>query len=150
MAVGLTGAGSGWRALAQTAPRKVPAGSSSTAPVSSQVQVSRQFLRALLRGDYAGGSEQLAPEVRRVVSAARFRQLARPVVAQGQRRGQAIELYKIGTRLAEAETAGGQPFVAWAWAADSASARRAPPQWLEVTFRDAAMRQIWGFSLRQR
>lgn len=119
------------------------------APVNSQVQVSRQFLRALLRGDYAAAYGQLAPEVRRGVSAARFRQLARPIVAQRQRRGQTIELYKVGIRLDEAGQ-GGQPFVAFAWTADAASAQRMPPQWLEVTFQDAEARQVLEFQLRHR
>lgn len=128
---------------AQTAP--VP---TTTAPVNSQVQVSRRFLRALLRGDYAAAYGQLAPEVRQGVSAARFRQLALPVVRQGQRRGAAIELYKMGVRLDEAGQ-GGEPFVAFAWAADGASAQRPPLEWLEVTFRDAEARQVLGFRLRR-
>ena len=144
----LVGASSSWRTLAQAAPRQPAAGLPTASPVSSQVQVSRQFLRALLRGDYVAAYGQLAPEVRRAVSTARFRELARPVVMQGQRHGQAIELYKLGMRLNEA--GGAVSFVAFAWAADSASARQVPPQWLEVTFRNATAQQVLGFSVRKR
>ena len=118
-------------------------------PRNSQVQVSRQFLQALLRGDYAGAYGRLAPEVRRAVNTAHFRQLARPVAARGQRRGTSIELYKIGVRLDESNQ-GSRHFVAWAWATDSASARRVPPEWLEVMFRDTAARQVLSFGLRRR
>lgn len=121
------------------------------APRNSQVQVSRHFLRALLKSDYANAYAQLAPEVRQAVSAARFRELARPLAGRGKRRGPNIELYKMGMRLDESGPGqGGQLFVAWAWAADAASARRLPPEWLEVTFRDSAARQVLGFGLRHR
>ena len=136
--------------LAQTAPPVAPHGAPTVPPpANSQVQVSRQFLGALLRGNYSAAYGQLAPEVRRSLSVTHFRQLAQPVAAQGKRRGPAVELYKIGMRLDEVGK-GGQPFVAWAWAADSASERRVPPQWLEVRFRDAAARQVSGFSARRR
>lgn len=115
----------------------------------SQVQVSRQFLRALLRAEYGVAYSYLAPEVRQSVRPADFRQLARPVIGRGLRRGTTLELYKLGLRLNESG-AGGQSFVAFAWAADSPSARREPPEWLEVTFRDAEARHIFGFALRKR
>lgn len=150
---GIAGMGSGSSVLAQTAPPKpLPEASAkpaTTSPVNSQVQVSRQFLRALLRGDYAAAYGQLAPEVQRGVSAARFRQLALPLVRRGQQRGVAIELYKMGVRLDEVGQ-GGEPFVAFAWAADAASAQRTPMEWLEVTFHDADARQVMGFRLRHR
>lgn len=146
---GIAGIGSGSSALAQTASQEpLPeAKSATTAPINSQVQVSRRFLLALLRGDYAAAYGQLAPEVRRGVSAARFRQLGLPVVRQGQQRGLAIELYKMGVRLDEAGP-GGKPFVAFAWSADAASAQRMPPEWLEVMFRSTEARQVLGFRLR--
>ncbi len=118
-------------------------------PRNSQVQVSRLFLRSLLKSDFKGAYGQMAPEVRQSVSSAQFRGLARPLALRGQHRGTAIELYKIGFRLDEANRAS-RSFVAWAWAADSASARRLPPEWLEVTFRDSAARQVLSFGLRHR
>lgn len=115
----------------------------------SQAQVAGFFLRAVLRADYAAAYRRLAPEVRRSMSQGYFRGLAWPLAARGRQRGAGIELYKLGLRLDE-RGAGAQLFVAFAWAADSASARRTPPEWLEATFRDTAARQVLEFRLRHR
>lgn len=117
---------------------------------NSQVQVGRHFLRALLRSDYTSAYTRLAPEIRKAVTPARFRAIARPLAVRGQRRGTNVELYKLGARLDASGRSAGRLFVAFAWTADSASARRTPPEWLEVTFRDTASRQVLGFRLRRR
>ncbi|WP_375415732.1 hypothetical protein [uncultured Hymenobacter sp.] len=106
-------------------------------------------MRAILRADYTAAYRRLAPEARRSMSQRQFRGLARPLAARGQQRGAGIELYKLGLRLDE-RGAGTQLFVAFAWVADSASARRTPPEWLETTFRDTAARQVLEFRLRHR
>jgi hypothetical protein len=111
----------------------------------SQVQVARQFLLAVLRADYSGAYGRLAPEVSRAISPAQFRAAARPLWARGQRKGTDIELYKLGFRLlGQKQTRG---FVAFSFPADSLS--KHPPEWLEVTFRDTASRQVLGFGLRK-
>ena len=126
------------------------AGAAQAPPRNSQVQVTRQFLRAVLRGEYTAAYVRLAPEIRKSVTPARFRTLVRSLAVRGQRRGAGIELYKMGVRLDDSNRGTGRLFVAYAWAADSASARRMPPEWLEVTFRDTTSRQVLGFRLRHR
>jgi len=126
----------GWGMMpAQTKPARAP----------SQVQVARQFLLAVLRGEYSKAYGRLAPEVRRTVSNAQFRVLARPLYVRGKKRGTDIELYKLGFRLLE--TGPSQGFVAFSFPADSLL--KHPPEWLEVTFRDTAARQVLGFELRR-
>lgn len=127
------GAGAGG---AQTAPR-------STGLKATQAQAASWFLRAILRGDYAGAYGRLAPEVRRAVTRERFETAARPLWKSGQRRGQEIELYKLGVRLAGPSA---RLFYAFTFAADSGS--RPPPAVLEVVFRDTAARAVLGFGLR--
>ena len=122
---------------AQTAPTM------GTAPKASQAQVASQFLRAILRGDYAAAYGRLAPEVRRAVNRERFEVAARPLWKGGQRRGQEIELYKLGVRLAGPSS---RLFYAFTFAADPASSP--PSAVLEVTFRDTAARAVLGFGLR--
>ncbi|GAA4348508.1 hypothetical protein GCM10023185_04500 [Hymenobacter saemangeumensis] len=109
----------------------------------SQVQVARQFLLAVLRGDYKSAYGRLAPEVRQGMSITRFQAAARPLYARGQQRGTAIELYKLGFFLME--TGGSKGFVAFSFPADSML--KHPPEWLEVTFRDTTTRQVLGFQL---
>jgi len=121
--------------LGQKAPKRVP----------SQVQVARQFLLALLRADYRKAYEKLSPDARRSMSSAQFRVAAKPLYAQGKRRGADIELYKLGFRLLENDRTEG--FVAFSFAADSLL--KHPSEWLEVTFRDTASRQVLGFGLRK-
>lgn len=110
---------------------------------ASQAQVARQFLRAVLRGDYSAAYTRLAPEVRRAVSRQRFEEAARPLWKSGQRRGQEIELYKLGVRLAGPSS---RLFYAFTFSADSAITP--PPTVLEVNFRDTTARVVLGFGLR--
>ena len=110
----------------------------------SQGQVSGQFLRAVLRADYATAYGRLAPEVRQAVSRGRFEEAARPLWKSGQRRGQEIELYKLGVRLGD--RGGARLFYAFSFAADSSL--KTPPVLLEVTFRDTASRSVLGFGMR--
>jgi len=115
-----------------------------TPPRLSQGHAAWQFLRAVLRADYATAYGRLAPEVRRAVSLARFAAAARSLWKSGQQRGQEIKLYKLGMRLGEGGAS--RLFYAFAFAADSAVAP--PPAVLEVTFRDTAARAVLGFGLR--
>ncbi|OGX82984.1 hypothetical protein [Hymenobacter glacialis] len=122
------------------------AGQAQVAPVprkASQAQVARQFLRFVLRGDYAAAYTRLAPEVRRAVTRERFEVAARPLWRSGQRRGQHIELYKLGVRLAGPSS---RLFYAFTFSSDSATTP--PPAVLEVTFRDTTSRVVLGFGLR--
>jgi hypothetical protein len=110
----------------------------------SQGQAASQFLRAVLRADYAGAYARLAPEVRRGVSLAGFQAAARPMWKSGQPRRQQIELYKLGMRIDDG--GGSQLFYSFSFAADSSL--KTPPVLLEVTFRDTASRAVLGFGLR--
>lgn len=114
------------------------------APPPSQGQVAGQFLRAVLRADYAAAYGWLAPEVRRSVSLGRFAVAARPLWKSGARRSRQIELYKLGVRLGN--DGASRLFYAFALAADSSLKK--PSLLLEVTFRDTASRAVLGFGLR--
>jgi len=111
----------------------------------SQSQVGTAFLRAVLRKDYTTAYAQLAPEVRRGVSVARFQGAAQPLWQAGQHHGTALELYKLGVRL----EAGGSSrlFYAYSFAADSSL--RVPSVLLEVAFRDTATRNVLAFGIRK-
>ncbi|WP_152560130.1 hypothetical protein [Hymenobacter sp. IS2118] len=110
----------------------------------SQGQAAGQFLRAVLRADYAAAYSRLAPEVRRGVSLPRFTTAAYPLWKSGQRRGPQIELYKLGIRL---EASGSSRlFYDFSFVRDSAV--KPPPAVLEVVFRDTAARAVLGFALR--
>jgi hypothetical protein len=106
--------------------------------------VAGQFLKAVLRADYPAAYRYLAPEVRRSVSLSRFKVVARPLWQSGQRRGQRIELYKLGMRLGEGGPA--QLFYDFSFASDSS--QKPPARLLEVTFRDTASRVVLGFDVR--
>ena len=110
----------------------------------TQAQAGSQFLRAILRADYEGAYRRLAPEVRRVVSAAKFGTVARPLYRTGQRHASSLELYKLGVRLGDGGSS--RLFYSFAFAADSALPR--PSVLLEVTFRDTASRGILSFGQR--
>ncbi|SFQ65933.1 hypothetical protein [Hymenobacter arizonensis] len=110
----------------------------------AQGQAAWQFLRAVLRGDYSTAYSRLAPEVRRAVSLERFEEAAQPLWKSGQRRGQEIELYKLGVRLGAGNSS--RMFYAFTFAADSGVVP--PPAILEVTFRDTATRAVLSFGLR--
>lgn len=118
------------------------------APVSrlSQGQAAGQFLRAVLRADYATAYGRLAPEVRRAISSGRFAAAVRPLWKAGQRRhSPEIELYKLGMRLSD----GGASRLFYAFAFVTDSCLKTPHVLLEVTFRDTAARVILGFDVRQ-
>jgi hypothetical protein len=110
----------------------------------SQGQAAGQFLRAVLRADYAAAYRQLAPEVRQTVSLDRFEAAARPLWKSGQHRSREIELYKLGVRLGGGRAS--RLFYAFTFAADSSL--KTPSALLEVTFRDTASRAILGFGVR--
>ena len=109
-----------------------------------QAHVAGQFLRAVLRADYARAYGRLAPEVRRAVSLARFEASARPLWKSGQQHCSSLELYKLGVRLGEGSAS--RLFYSFSFAADSVLP--APSVLLEVTFRDTTARSILSFDLR--
>ena len=113
------------------------------APKPGQGQVAGQFLRAVLRAEYAVAYGRLAPEVRRAVSPAAFGAAARPLWKAG-RRAAPLELYKLGVRLGDGGVS--RLFYSFAFAADSALPQ--PSVLFEVTFRDTAARGVLGFGLR--
>jgi hypothetical protein len=113
----------------------------------TQAQVARRFLAEVLRANYSAAYQRLAPEVRDTLRPAAFAAAAGPLRHLGQQRGQAVELYKLGTWLSEA--GGHEPwFYRFSFASDSA--RRPPPVLLEVTFGDTTTRQVLGFGVRSR
>jgi hypothetical protein len=117
------------------------------APQPTQAQVARRFLSEVLRADYPAAYQRLAPEVRDTLRPAAFATAAQPLRHLGQQRGQAVELYKLGTWLREG--GGHEPwFYRFSFASDSA--RRPPPVLLEVTFSDTTTRQVLSFGVRNR
>ena len=111
-------------------------------PPYSQAQVAGQFLRAVLRAEYAAAYGRLAPEVRRAVSPTAFEAAARPMCKAG-RRAAPLELYKLGVRLGDGGAS--RLFYSFAFAADSVLPQ--PSVLFEVTFRDTAARGVLGFGL---
>ncbi|TGE27121.1 hypothetical protein [Hymenobacter metallicola] len=109
----------------------------------SQVQVARQFLLAVLRGDYTVAYRLLAPETQATLTAKEFRAAARPLHAQGQRRGQPIDLYKLGYRIGETHEV--TSFYSFMFKSDTLA--RLPQVQLDVTFRDSTATAIMGFGL---
>jgi hypothetical protein len=120
-------------------------GFQSAAP--TQAQVARRFLTEVLHDDYSAAYRRLAPEVRTKLRPAAFAAATQPLQHLGRQRGQTVELYKLGTWLAEGGEHG-QWFYRFSFASDSA--RRPPPVLLEVTFRDTTARQVLGFGIRSR
>lgn len=110
---------------------------------ATQVQVARQFLLAVVRGEWAVAYGHLAPEVREAVSAQQFQKAAEPLYKQGKHYGPTISLYKLGYRLRDTQAP--QPFVAFSYKADTLQAH--PHFQLDVTFRDSTARQVLGFGL---
>ena len=110
----------------------------------SQGQAAGQFLRAVLRADYATAYGQLAPEVRRSVSLTRFETAARPLWKSGVYHTPGIQLYKLGVQLGD--NGASRLFYSFSFAADSSL--KTPSVLLEVTFRDTASRSILGFGVR--
>ncbi|TGE21934.1 hypothetical protein E5K00_16890 [Hymenobacter aquaticus] len=109
----------------------------------SQVQVARQFLLAVLRGDYTAAYQLLAPEAQATLKADGFRAAARPLYEQGQRRGTPFDLYKLGYRIDEANTV--RNFYSFMFKSDTLAAR--PVVQLDVTFRDSTATRILTFGL---
>ena len=112
------------------------------APRPGQAQVAGQFLRAVLRAEYAAAYGRLAPEVRRALGPAAFAAAARPLCKAG-RHAAPLELYKLGVRLSDGGAS--RLFYSFAFAADSALPQ--PSALFEVTFRDTATRSVLGFGL---
>jgi hypothetical protein len=135
--VGIWLPGAGWLLL----------GTGQAAPTQlrppSQVQVTRQFVTAALRGDTAATC-WLTPELRHQLGPAGVQRALARLAAAGRRRGTDVELYKLGFWLEANGTA--RPFVAYAWAADSLL--KPKREWLQVAFRDSAARQVLEFELR--
>lgn len=111
-------------------------------PKYSQAQVAGQFLRAVLRAEYATAYTRLAPEIRRAVSLVAFETAARPMCKAGQAAAP-LELYKLGMRLGDGGAS--RLFYSFAFVADSALPQ--PTVLFEVTFRDTAARGVLGFGL---
>ncbi|MBD2714459.1 hypothetical protein KBK19_05390 [Microvirga sp. STR05] len=109
----------------------------------SQVQVARQFLLAVLAGNYPAAYAFLAPEVSAAVPLARFQAAAEPLHQQGRQHQPTIDLYKLGYRISDNNTT--RPFVAFKFRSDTLLPR--PQVQLDVTFRDSTARQILGFGL---
>ncbi|TGD81340.1 hypothetical protein [Hymenobacter wooponensis] len=110
---------------------------------TTQVQVARQFLLAVVRGEWAVAYGHLAPEVRQGLSAQQFQKAAEPLYKQAKHYGPTISLYKLGYRLRDTQVP--QPFVAFSYKADTLQAY--PHFQLDVTFRDSTARQVLGFGL---
>ncbi|MDF7813140.1 hypothetical protein [Hymenobacter sp. YC55] len=120
-----------------------PLGAETPAPRITQIQAARQFLLAVLRGEFDAAHRMLAPEVGSALTPARFRAVAQPLYEQGRRFGPAIDLYKLGFRLRDGQAP--QSFVAFMFKADTLTAR--PRVQLDVTFRDSTARQVLSFGL---
>lgn len=120
-----------------------PLGAEPPAPRLTQIQAARQFLLAVLRGDFAVAHRMLAPEVGSALTPMRFKAVAQPLYEQGRRLGPAIDLYKLGFRLRDGQAP--QSFVAFMFKADTLTAR--PRMQLDVTFRDSTARQVLSFGL---
>ncbi|TGE19874.1 hypothetical protein [Hymenobacter elongatus] len=109
----------------------------------SQVQVARQFLLAVLRGEYTTAYQLLAPQVRATTTAKQFRRAAQPLYDQGQQRGTSIDLYKLGYRMGENNDV--RSFYSFTFKSDSLAA--VPTVQLDVTFRDSTATRILSFGL---
>lgn len=110
---------------------------------SSQIQVARQFLIAVLCGDNSAAYKLLAPEVSNTFSKKQFRAAVRPLYEQGRELGRPIALYKLGLRLGE-ET---QPRYFYAFSFKSDTLQPRPRVMLDVTFRDTTATRILSFGM---
>jgi len=120
-----------------------PLGAARPAPQTTQIQVARQFLLAVLRGEFQKAHGMLVPEVGRALTPARFRTAALSLYERGRQLGPAIDLYKLGFRLRDGQRP--QSFVAFTFKADTLGPR--PQVQLDVVFRDSTARQIISFGL---
>lgn len=109
----------------------------------SQVQVARRFLLAVLHGEYTAAYQLLAPEAQASFTAKSFRAAAQPLREQGQRRGPAIDLYKLGYRIGDTNDV--TNFYSFMFKSDTLA--RLPVVQLDVTFRDSTATGILGFGL---
>lgn len=126
----------------------VPAVAQQAAPLlaaPSQVQVARQFLLAVLAGNWAAAYAWLSPDARAALPAAAFRSATLLLIAHTRHYGPAIDLYKLGYRLREGHPP--QPFVAFTYRADTL--RSGPHVQLDIAFPDSAARQIQEFRIIQ-
>jgi hypothetical protein len=115
-------------------------------PVSaqpSQIQVSQQFLIAILQGDNATAYKLLAPEITASVSKKQFRAAVKPLYQQGRKFGQSVALYKLGLRLGEQAT----PRYFYTFSFKSDTLQPVPRVMLDVTFRDTATTRILSFGM---
>jgi len=110
---------------------------------SSQIQVARQFLIAVLNGDNAAAYKLLAPEVSEAVSKKQFRAAVRPLYEQGRELGRPIALYKLGLRLGEEA----QPRYFYTFSFKSDTLQPTPRVMLDVTFRDSTATHILSFGI---
>ena len=110
-------------------------------PRNTQVQATRQFLAAVLRGDTTAAKRWLSPNLQARDAG---RALA-PLVGAGRRRGSNVELYRLGFLVGDDTQ---QPFVTYAWVADSAEVWPLRAN-IQVVFRDTAARQVWEVYLRE-
>lgn len=109
----------------------------------SQVQVARQFLLAVLRGEYKVAYALLAPEAQTTMTARQFRVAVQPLIAQSQQRGRPIDLYKLGYRIGEANDV--RSFYSFMFKSDTLA--RLPQVQLDVVFRDSTATRILSFGL---
>lgn len=109
----------------------------------SQIQVARQFLLAVLRGDYRRARKLLAAENGKLIPLREFKAVAQPLYEQGQMLKPAIALYKLGYRFSDAGTT--RNFYDFSFKSDTLQPR--PRVLLDVSFRDSTARQILTFGL---
>jgi len=109
----------------------------------SQIQIARQFLIAVLQRQYKQAYQLLAPEVSRAVTLQQFETVAQPLVEQSQRRGQAIDLYKLGMRISDGPVT--RYFYTFSFKSDTLQAK--PAVLLDVNFRDSTATRVLGFGL---
>jgi len=107
---------------------------------TSQVQITREFLLAILHKQDARAYKLLALETAQTMPLAQFKQAIQPLYAQGKRFGPTISLYKLGMRM------GGQGtryFYDFSFRSDSLHPR--PQVLLDVSFRDSTATRIMSF-----
>lgn len=110
---------------------------------TSQVQLTRKFLLAVLQGKYRDAYPMLAPDTRQRLTTTQFRTDSRVLYEQGKRFGPRITLYKLGFRFGDDQKA--HPFYQFHFASDTL--RPKPQVLLDVSFRDSAATQVLTFGL---
>ncbi|WP_324675685.1 hypothetical protein [Hymenobacter sp. GOD-10R] len=109
----------------------------------SQLQVARQFLIVLLQRQYKQAYQLLAPEVNAAISLRQFEAATQPLIEQSQRRGQAIDLYKLGMRISDGPVT--RYFYNFSFKSDTLQAK--PTVLLDVSFRDSTATRVLSFGL---